>query len=796
MIYLKNFYSSFIIFSLVLLSIGVLTAQNTDSLKHIPLKAGEDSNRVKVLHQIYTVDNSVTHPVEALYISERIGYKPGIAQSLLDIGRYYYFDGKPDVSLGYLIKAIKIGEELNNKKLLINAYRYTGYIYRPDDPYMAADYYNKALKLTEETKDEISESYVLSALGNVYEKIYEGNSDDNRKALQYYLRSLTIRERIGTNDEIASSLNETSRVYDVIGQRDKGLELRLKGLQVAEQSGSTKNIVYLNNVLGNEYSRMHDYKKSLDYDLTAYTIAKQQKIHIAEDMATLYDITKGMAYDYRELGDLKKADAFYAEAIDLNDSIRSLGTKHDYNLSGLKHDLEKELEKEKLLLKDAEISKGKAEAARQTILRNELFVVFGFILLIALIIFRGYRVNRLSNRKLAIKNKQLENAYQVLAESENKFKLITETINDVFYLFNIVEKKYEYISPNCITLFGLSQEWVYENNTTKSVVHPDDLALVKEANTKVDTGNAYEIEFRVVVNDEIKWVAEKSSPIYDEKGKLIRNSGICRNITLRKTNEEIIASKNKDIRDSILYASTIQNAILVPKSEIAKKLNDFFILSKPKDIVSGDFYFYRETDEGLVVAVADCTGHGVPGGFMSMLGNAYLNDIINNNKDIAPAEILKKLGKRIVLSLNQDTSYTSNKDGMDIALIKFNNNNTSLQYAGSNNSLYIVRKGELMEIPADKLPIGINYTAEQTEFTNNKVEIQKGDALYLFSDGYADQYGGPNIKKFTKKQLQKTLLSVSDKSMAEQERILNEAFENWKSEQMQIDDVMIMGIRI
>ena len=422
------------------------------------------------------------------------------------------------------------------------------------------------------------------------------------------------------------------------------------------------------------------------------------------------------------------------------------------------------------------------------------FVVFCFILLLAIILFRGNRLKQISNRELAIKNRKLEIAYRVLAASESKFKLITETIDDVFYLFNIVEKKYEYISPNCINLFGLSQEWIYQHNTSKSVVYKEDLPMVIEANQKVDSGHAYEIEYRVVVNGKTKWVAEKSSPIYDEKGNLVRNSGICRDVTQKKTNEEIIRMKNKDIKDSILYASTIQNAILVPKEKIAEKLGNFFILSKPKDIVSGDFYFYRETGSGFVIAIADCTGHGVPGGFMSMLGSAYLNEILNTYNAISPAQTLNELRKRVIKSLNQNTTYSSNKDGMDIALLRFDNNNTYVEYAGAFNPLYIIRKGKLKEYPADKYPIGIDFDPEQHRFTNNEIELQKGDMLYLFSDGYTDQFGGLNNKKFAKTRLKELFLSIQEKNMAEQEKILDKTFEDWKGAREQIDDVMVMGI--
>lgn len=400
------------------------------------------------------------------------------------------------------------------------------------------------------------------------------------------------------------------------------------------------------------------------------------------------------------------------------------------------------------------------------------------------------------NSELESKNTKIEIAYKELAASEQKFKLITETINDVFYLYNIEKKRYEYISPNCSTLLGFSNEFFYAGNSMKIPVADEDLPLVIRANEIVNSGKAYEIEYRVIVDEEIKWIAEKSSPIFDSEGNLKMNSGILRDITSRKTNEEIIKRKNQDINDSIVYASNIQHAILAPKDEISKRLKDFFILSKPKDIVSGDFYFYRETKYGAILALADCTGHGVPGGFMSMLGNALLNDIISNTIEITAAEILNKLKEMVIRILNQSATYSSNKDGMDIALLIFDNNNEYVQYAGANIPMHIFRNGELHTILTDKLPIGISLGADTGNFTNHKIKLEKGNSIYLLSDGYADQFGGPHDKKFSRIRLKELLSSIQNKSMEEQEIILTQTFESWKGDSLQIDDVMALGIQV
>ena len=771
----------------------VFSKQNpADSLRTILTTIKNDSIKVEVLHQLSQTTDSLSYSLKALDIAQRNGNKRGVALSLLDIGRYYYFDGKEDVSLSYLMKAIVSAEEIKDKKILISAYRYIGFVYRPHDSFMAESFYKKSYTMAIETQDELSASYALSALGNIYEGSYKGSTGNNQIALKYYLQSLEIRKRLGSPSEIASSLNETSRVYDLLGEYNKGLELRLDGLKIAEQSGSIDNIVYLSARLGNDYSiRFHDYKKGLDYLLKAYALGVKQK----NNFDVMFEVNRGLAFSYSSLGEIAKSNEFYKAAILLNDSIRAKEQKNDYNLSGVKHDLEQQLDRQKQLLKDSEILKEKAKAEEQTTIRNASLIGSGLVLILLIILFRGYKQKQKSNLELDEKNRKIETAFETLAVSERKFKLITETITDVFYLYNIVEKKYEYISPNCLSILGLSQQFFYEGRSSKIVVHKDDLALVVDANVKIDSGVAYDIEYRILIDGQIKWIAEKSSPIYDENGKLVKNSGICRDITRKKSNEEKIRKKNKDITDSLLYAKAIQDAILVPKEEMMKKLRDFFILYKPKEIVSGDFYFYKETDKGLYVAVADCTGHGVPAGFMSMLGNAFLNEIINEQSSISPAKILDQLREHIINSLHQKMDVES-KDGMDVAMLYFDHDQSTVQYAGAFNPLYIIRNGELKEMKADLFPVGINFANSKPPFTNHKLQLHKGDSLYIFSDGYYDQFGGPNGRKFLKKQMQHLFLSIQDKNMKEQEQILHQTFVSWKGSLEQVDDVLVLGIRI
>ncbi len=764
-----------------------------DSLKSILNSSVHDTVKVFAYSQLYSLTDSLHYAERGLTLSQKNNFTNGISLSLLHIGRWYYFAGKEDLALNYLIRAVKIAEDRNDKKILISGYRYIGFIYRPHEPYKALEYYEKSLKLSEETKNEMEASFALSAIGNVYEGIYDTSKVNIKKALDYYLRSLAIREKRGSPSEIASSLNETSRMYDALGMYEKALALRVRGLEIAEKNGDNENIVYICNLLGNDYSnRFHDYKNGLKYQLKAFEAGKNLK----NNFILLYDVSKSIAVCYRELGDVKKSNDYFLLSAMFNDSVRTNAKRYDYNLSDIKQGLEKEIEKQKLKVKDAEISKGIAEAKNLTFLRNSFFVGFCFLLVFAILIYYAYRQKQKTNLELGKRNREIEIAYKSLALSEGNFKQITETINDVFYLYNIVEKKYEYINPNCELVFGLTPEYFYQGKSMKIVVHEDDKALVVDANVKIDSGIPYDIEYLILVNGRLKLIAEKSSPIFDGDGKLIRNSGVCSDITRRKTAEEILRKKNKDIADSIEYGSKIQNAVLVPKEKIAEKLKDFFILLKPKETVSGDFYFYTKTKNGVIIAACDCTGHGVSAGFMSMIGIAFLHEIVNARGITTPSEILNQLRKMIIESLNQSVDVPEANDGIDMAMLHIDFVNHVAEYAGAFNSLYFIRNGELMEIKADLFPVGISFAENQEEFKNNKIELQKGDSIYIGTDGYTDQFGGPDGKKFMKRSLQETLLSFQEKNMIQQEKLLDEKFLSWKGVLDQIDDVLVIGIRI
>jgi serine phosphatase RsbU (regulator of sigma subunit) len=287
-----------------------------------------------------------------------------------------------------------------------------------------------------------------------------------------------------------------------------------------------------------------------------------------------------------------------------------------------------------------------------------------------------------------------------------------------------------------------------------------------------------------------------------------------KNEELNQQNEEILAQRDEieaqrdllfsqkqqiekthhEISSSIDYATRLQSAVLPDTGLLNEHLADHFVFFRPRDKVSGDFYWWTEVEGQIIIAAADCTGHGVPGAFMSMLGISLLREIVNKEYITHPGVILRKLRKEIIRSLKQKGVEGEQKDGMDVSLISINPEKTLCQYAGANNPFYIIRKGELIEFRPDRMPIAIYQRMDK--FTMHEIPLHEGDQLYLFSDGVADQFGGPRGKKMKYKGFQQLLLDISVLGMSGQEKALTDYISNWMGSLEQVDDMIVIGLKI
>lgn len=309
-------------------------------------------------------------------------------------------------------------------------------------------------------------------------------------------------------------------------------------------------------------------------------------------------------------------------------------------------------------------------------------------------------------------------------------------------------------------------------------------------------------------NGEEFWEKSLIAPITDENKNITNYIAIAEDITLRKEREEQIQFQQKQLQkinesllSSISYARVIQNAVMPSELFLKQFLPESFVLFLPRDIVSGDFYWIKQVQHRIFIAAADCTGHGVPGAFMSMLGMALLSEIVSSDKDpdsFNANEILNELRKKIKHALHQDRRKDTTSDGMDIAFCIIDLTKNQMQYAGANNPLYLIRKNndtpEVIKYKADRMPIGVHL--KERSFTNNIIDLHADDYIYIFSDGFVDQFGGEHDRKYQHTKFREFLLSKCHLPLQEQKEELHKEFNSWKGKKRQIDDVLVVGLKI
>lgn len=316
----------------------------------------------------------------------------------------------------------------------------------------------------------------------------------------------------------------------------------------------------------------------------------------------------------------------------------------------------------------------------------------------------------------------------------------------------------------------------------------------------INRGNIYRYVAKPWNREDLKLSIDGAMEIYNLK---IQNRNLIDYLEDAKLNlEQKVMERTREIEqqrvnitDSIQYASRIQKALMLPSEKLDKLMPSHFVLNKPKDIVSGDYYWVSNRGDSLIIAVADCTGHGVPGAFMSILGISFLNEIVNNSDSPRANEILNELREQITEALGQTGKRDEAKDGMEMALCLVDFKQRKIQFSGAFRPMYLISEGELSVIDGDRMPIGI-YEEEKVSFSNIEVPFQENDMIYLFTDGYVDQIGGLQRKTFKSARFKKLLQEISHKLPEEQQSILREEHEIWRAGQEQIDDILILGVKL
>jgi PAS domain S-box-containing protein len=397
----------------------------------------------------------------------------------------------------------------------------------------------------------------------------------------------------------------------------------------------------------------------------------------------------------------------------------------------------------------------------------------------------GYILNSrdITERRRAELEQRMRSKMQAL--SENSLDLITRLEGESISYINPVIEEYTGKHPS----YFLNKK-VKEAELDQTVLEGW-LKVVEQVNSTNQKADM-EMDFPSEMGKRIMQV--NAIPEFDESNKLESVLVVSHDITERKMIELEVQNKNKKITESINYAKRIQTAILPNSRVIGRALPDSFILYKPRDVVSGDFPWFVQIKEEIFIAAVDCTGHGVPGALLSLIGYFLLNDIVRSRKITEPGKILDLLDEGVTTTLRQDEDSTT-KDGMDIALCKINMATREVEYAGAHRPLYIMKGSAMEEVKGNKFPIGGGIFKNQTNFTNTYVKLNEGDSIYFSSDGFPDQFGGPEGRKFGPKRVRDIIERVHTSSMNEAVTIFDQEWEGWRGDHKQTDDVLLIGIK-
>lgn len=607
-------------------------------------------------------------------------------------------------------------------------------------------YANKAIKLAKRTKFEISLANAYRYAGMVYERLsdYPNALENQQKSLRLYIKN-------NYEPGEANSLMNIAVIFKSQGEFEKALEYQTRALEICEKNDIKPGIAACLGNLGNIHNQMGQKNQALENYLKAYEIDKElnNDYGIGVSLVNIGSI-------YLHLKQYEKALDYLQRSIDVRKKIGSTqGLAISYNTLG---DVYMAI---KNVFRAEECYSQSLKYAKEA---------------------GALDSEKDANHGLYTIAKMKQNPPLALSYYEEYVRL-KDSIFNTRKAEELSSLKTKYALEK--QEFDLNRKAEIEKAQIKSEAalkakHKDEIAQKEKDRERIIFYAVIMVLILVVIFSIFLYnrfkITSRQKLIIEEK-------------------KQEVEYKNKQITDSINYAQRIQSALLPAEDDLKKYFPESFIFFQPKDIVSGDFVWLHADKNDIYFAVADCTGHGVPGGFMSMLGTSYLNEIVIEKKVGDPNEVLNQLREKVITALKQKEDEWGSKDGMDIVFMKINTQTNQMKYAAANNGFYILKEGKtLEEHHPDKMPIGV--FGEMKSFTNHTLNLNKGDGIYVFSDGYADQFGGPDGKKFKYNQLEKLIISSFSGKAYHQKTAIVKTFHEWKKDYEQIDDVCLAGLII
>lgn len=649
------------------------------------------------------------------------------------------------------------------------------------------------------TGDDTLKVEILLTLGDQYRY----NLPDT--AMMYFQQALEIAEQLGSPRLQGNSKRNIGMVVENQGMYDQALEEYFAALAFFEEAGLKQGIASTYN----DIAIIHYIQESTELCMEYLTLSFEIKKELGD--------REGMSNYYTNMSSLSTSLGNYEDALDyteksiefykeLDDQVGiavgygNIGTIH-FELGNYQVSLENHL-------KSVEMHR---EINNKDGMAHSLSNVAGLFVLMSDSVARSesQRIQYL-NQAVSYGNESFKLSEELDAILIQNY--VASTLKDAYRRLGNTAKALEYAE-----IFMITRDSLFNEEQTRAIEEMDTKYETEKKQQQIELQESQIIARDATIKQQKTFRNALTAGflgvvliiivvIYAYVQKRRDNRKIKeQNTQILEANEELIvlneaiSKQNSEIVDSISYAQRIQTAMMPPEGYFNELLDESFILYKPKDIVSGDFFWIKQVNQYIVLAAADCTGHGVPGAFMSLLGISYLNEIVQRREITQASEVLNELRRQIKQSLRQHGQPDESKDGIDMAICAIDLKTRTMQYAGAFNPVYLIReeKGKpvLIEYKADRMPLGYHQGKDRA-FTNNEIKLEIGDTFYIFSDGYVDQKGGPDLKKFMSKRFKNLLLDIHEEPMFDQKTKLEKTLTNWMGNQMQIDDILVVGVRV
>jgi PAS domain S-box-containing protein len=851
----------------------------------------DDTSKVNALNRLsYFLRNTSPlqmkqHAQEALKLSEELNYETGIAESYRMIGLYNKVRANYGTALDYYLKALSSFSAIDDKHGMAETLNNIGNIYKEQKKYgRALNYFQQSLDIKLEINDKRGIGISYTNLG-----IIAALQNDMEKATKYYGKALVIFEELDNTYRIGRLNYYIGEIYQKKSLNEKALKYYLKALNIRKSINDKNGVITCQQKIADIYIDIQIYDKATQALKTSQELA--QELQAGHLLVTNYKLLSKL---YEQTGEKYKALECFKIYTRLNDSIYSYETQKQIEEMQTQYDLSKrdfEIQQKEQQIVNQRKQRNRLIVS---IIIISIITIIIFIGLLQKnrtnkeLLSLNNELNqnreeiksqteslREANDAILAQNTEITQQKEELKSQTEHLSKINRELSQLSIIMNKTENavviadaegKIQWINESYTKLFGFTLEEIIKSEKKGLLGKNTPLEVREKVLLCITEKKPVLYELKVKTKDKgFKWIQVNLTPILDSNGDLEKLIAIDTDISLIKTAEaesinqreeierqrdalevqrdsfdkqkkmairqrdELIQQRN-EILDSIIYARRIQQAVLPPQDIFEEVFPDSFIMYKPRDIVSGDFYWFSQRNNLIIIAAADCTGHGVPGAFMSILSISFLNEIVNRFQIVKANEVLNQLRQNIKKSLRQSGKRLEPKDGLDMALCVIETETMKMQYAGANNPLYLIRKLKqnadvedvvrndlislnlrnerecyrysnfedtaFIEIRPDKMPIGI-HIREKPSFTNHQIQLRDNDVFYLFSDGYVDQLGGDTGRKFLKKRFRTLLINNYTKPFEQQSDIFEEVIEKWQGfEYNQIDDILVMGFKV